>query len=84
NTLPNVFQEIFQTSDNYSLITDQSNDMNQKNDADNKCKICMKNNIDYVLLEYAHMVSCLACASYFTMYLICRRKSNRIKKIFRS
>lgn len=47
------------------------------------CKICMDSLIDCVLLECAHMVSCVKCGKQLAECPICRRNVVRVVRVFK-
>lgn len=51
---------------------------------DNLCRICMDANIDCVLLECGHMVTCTKCGKRMNECPICRQYVVRAVHVFKS
>lgn len=70
------------------LETDEANEANEANEETNntlRCKICMENKINTVLLPCFHVVCCTSCANQLRTTRVCPICRNRIetpRKIF--
>lgn len=49
---------------------------------DNKCKVCLENNIDAVILRCGHLALCMSCSRGLKKCPICRRNITEVVKIF--
>lgn len=66
--------------------TDQQNNQDSLDDIDESqlCKICMEREIDCVLLECGHYLTCVACGRKLAECPICRQNITRCVRTFRS
>jgi len=71
-------------SHNPPLIINQNNSLDSEAIQNDRCRICLENDIDCVLLECGHLVSCSTCAVRFTTCPFCRTPIVRIQRIFRT
>ncbi len=75
---------LFLVSQNQSPIVNQNNSLNNADMNNNRCRICSKKDIDCVLLECGHLISCSTCAIRFMECPSCHKPVVRIKSILRT